>query len=71
MKQLAIVALSLLIGAAIDAAINAHQWQAGYAQATAEETARKDEHDRVMRYIGVCKWSKIVADDIRCKSELP
>lgn len=43
----------------------------GYAVAYSEQAARASEHDRVMQYVGVCKWAKIVADDIRCKTELP
>lgn len=43
----------------------------GRQQERALYDARKDEHDSVMRKVGVCKWSKIMADDIRCKQELP
>lgn len=43
----------------------------GYARAVAEHIMRKDEHDDIMRKIGVCKWATIMAEDIRCKSELP
>jgi len=43
----------------------------GYFRANAQRDARKDEHDQVMQKIGVCKWAKIMADDIRCKQELP
>jgi hypothetical protein len=45
--------------------------QRGYARATAEQAVRKSEHDLVMQKIGVCKWAKIMAEDTRCKTELP
>lgn len=43
----------------------------GHLRANAQRDARKDEHDRIMQKIGTCKWAKIVAEDIRCKQELP
>lgn len=43
----------------------------GRGQERAVAEARKDEHDAVMRKIGLCKWSQIFAEDIRCKRELP
>lgn len=36
-----------------------------------EQAMRKSEHDRVMQYVGACKWAKIMAEDIRCRGELP
>ena len=43
----------------------------GYMRANGEQAARWEEHDRIMQYVGVCKWAKIMADDMRCKTELP
>lgn len=43
----------------------------GYARREYEQALVKDEHDRVMRKVGLCKWAAIMADDIRCKAELP
>lgn len=37
----------------------------------AAEAARLSEHNRIMQFIGVCKWAKIMAEDTRCKGELP
>lgn len=44
---------------------------AGIAEITVIYETRKSEHDRIMQYIGVCKWSKVMAADIRCLGELP
>jgi hypothetical protein len=43
----------------------------GYALAYSEQYARVSEHERVMKFVGVCKWAKIMADDTRCGKELP
>lgn len=43
----------------------------GVQMAHAENGIRVEEHDRVMQRVGICKWAKIMAEDIRCKTELP
>jgi hypothetical protein len=43
----------------------------GYTRAVAEEAARQTEHARIMQFIGVCKWAKVMEADERCKTELP
>lgn len=63
--------LAVLLGAAGDAAYNSGQWEKGYAFAYSEQAVRASERARVMQYVGICKWSKIMADDFRCTRELP
>lgn len=45
----------------------------GYKRADAEITARydtrRDEHDKIMRKVGLCTWARIMSEDIKCKSE--
>lgn len=43
----------------------------GVRLAHAENNIRVEEHDRIMQRVGICKWAKIMAEDIRCKTELP
>lgn len=43
----------------------------GYALAYSEQAARASEHERIMKYVGLCKWAKIWAEDTRCGKELP
>lgn len=61
----------MLCAGALGAALREVARQDGYEQAKAEQRATRDEHDRIMQKIGVCKWAKIVAEDTHCKAELP
>lgn len=41
------------------------------AKINAAEAARLSEYNRVMQFVGVCKWAKIMASNVRCQGELP
>lgn len=43
----------------------------GYAVANSEHAARASEHNLVMQKVGLCAWARVMADDVRCKQELP
>jgi len=45
--------------------------QAGRREVLAEKVIEKSEYDREMQQAGLCKWVKLMADDVRCKAELP
>lgn len=71
-----LVTIALVAGAmGICAANGIVNYRQGYSDGKTAEAAlyqsNKSEHDRIMQFVGVCKWAKIMADDIRCKQELP
>lgn len=42
----------------------------GFEAGVKQERDAREEHDKFMRKIGACDWAKIMADDIKCKSQL-
>lgn len=45
--------------------------KAGVKLAHAENSIRTSQYDLDMQRVGVCKWAKIMQEDLRCKQELP
>lgn len=44
-------------------------WHDGTVAADKRHAEDREEHDRIMRKIGVCSWAKVVAAQVQCKSE--
>lgn len=73
MKLLLICLFAAICGAYVDALFDNRQrdWDEGYRYAVAQYGARKVEHDKIMRNVGLCKWARLMAEDIKCKTEQP
>lgn len=46
-------------------------WGDGAGSALNDVAKVKEEHDRIMHKLGLCKWAQIWAEDTRCKAERP
>jgi ribulose bisphosphate carboxylase small subunit len=44
-------------------------WKQGVEYANQLHTANREEHDTMMRKIGVCSWAKVMAAQVQCQNE--
>lgn len=42
--------------------------QNGFERREREQALVKDEHDTIMRKVGLCKWAAIMSEDIKCRT---
>ena len=46
-------------------------YHTGFAKGVKQERDAKEDHDKLMRGMGVCKWSEFMAQTIQCKRPDP